>query len=107
MGGVQFLPDFDLGDPILWCPAGQRDAAFDTNGSRVTSRLPARDPDHPTIYRRGEMAEVEPTVSGWGCPSTIFLTNWIIAMLHQRERIQLVQPVKAWRRNLIDQGVHE
>jgi hypothetical protein len=53
------------------------------------------------------MAEVEPTVSGWGCPSTIFLTNWIIAMLHQRERIQLVQPVKAWRRNLIDQGVHE
>jgi Uma2 family endonuclease len=25
----------------------------------------ADDPDHPTIYRRGETAEAEPAVPGW------------------------------------------
>src|SRR6266542_1871848 len=25
----------------------------------------ASDPDHPTIYRRGDMAEAEPAVPGW------------------------------------------
>jgi Uma2 family endonuclease len=28
----------------------------------------ADDPDHPTIYRRGEIAEAEPAVSGWQFP---------------------------------------
>jgi Uma2 family endonuclease len=28
----------------------------------------ASDPDHPTIYRRGEMAEAEPAVPGWRMP---------------------------------------
>ena len=28
-------------------------------------------------------------------------------MLHQRGRIRLVQPVEAWRRRLLDQGVRE
>jgi len=32
---------------------------------------------------------------------------WEIAMLHPRGRIQPVQPVEAWRRRLIDQGVRE
>lgn len=26
------------------------------------------DPDHPTVYRRGEMAEAEPAVPGWRMP---------------------------------------
>lgn len=25
----------------------------------------ASDPDHPTLYRRGDMAEAEPAVLGW------------------------------------------
>jgi Uma2 family endonuclease len=28
----------------------------------------ASDPDHPTIYRRGDIAEAEPAVSGWRMP---------------------------------------
>lgn len=28
----------------------------------------ASDPDHPTIYRRGELAEAEPAVPGWRMP---------------------------------------
>ncbi|MBI3972652.1 MAG: Uma2 family endonuclease, partial [Chloroflexi bacterium] len=28
----------------------------------------ADDPDHPTIYRRGELAEAEPAVPGWRMP---------------------------------------
>jgi len=28
----------------------------------------AEDPDHPTIYRRGEVAEAEPAVPGWRMP---------------------------------------
>ena len=28
----------------------------------------ASDPDHPTIYRRGETAEAEPAVPGWQMP---------------------------------------
>jgi hypothetical protein len=26
------------------------------------------DPDHPTVYHRGEMAEAEPAVPGWTMP---------------------------------------
>jgi Uma2 family endonuclease len=28
----------------------------------------ASDPDHPSIYRRGEIAEAEPAVPGWQMP---------------------------------------
>jgi Uma2 family endonuclease len=28
----------------------------------------ASDPDHPTIYRRGDMAEAEPAAPGWRMP---------------------------------------
>lgn len=35
------------------------------------------------------------------------ITFWEIALLHQRGRIQLMQPVEAWRQRLIDQGVRE
>jgi PIN domain nuclease of toxin-antitoxin system len=35
------------------------------------------------------------------------ITFWEIAMLHQRGRIQLLQPVAAWRQRLIEHGVRE
>ena len=35
------------------------------------------------------------------------ISFWETAMLHQRGRIRLVQPVEAWRRRLLDQGVRE
>ncbi len=35
------------------------------------------------------------------------ITFWEIAMLHQRGRIQLVQPIDVWRRLLVDQGLRE
>jgi hypothetical protein len=28
----------------------------------------ASDPDHPTVYRRGDRAEAEPAVPGWQMP---------------------------------------
>ena len=28
----------------------------------------AGDPDHPTVYRRGEVAEAEPALPGWRMP---------------------------------------
>ena len=28
----------------------------------------ATDPDRPTVYRRGALAEAEPAVSGWSMP---------------------------------------
>jgi PIN domain nuclease of toxin-antitoxin system len=35
------------------------------------------------------------------------ITFWEIAMLHQRGRIHLLQPVDAWRRLILDQGLRE
>lgn len=35
------------------------------------------------------------------------MTFWEVAMLHQRGRMQLAQPVLMWRRALMDQGVIE
>jgi PIN domain nuclease of toxin-antitoxin system len=35
------------------------------------------------------------------------ITFWETAMLHQRGRLQLVQPVEAWRRALLDRGLRE
>jgi PIN domain nuclease of toxin-antitoxin system len=35
------------------------------------------------------------------------MTFWEIAMLHQPGRIQLLQPVEAWRRALVDRGLQE
>jgi Uma2 family endonuclease len=28
----------------------------------------ANDPEHPTMYRRGEIAEAEPALPGWSMP---------------------------------------
>jgi PIN domain nuclease of toxin-antitoxin system len=35
------------------------------------------------------------------------ITFWEIAMLDQRGRIQLVQPIEVWRRLLVDRGIRE
>jgi PIN domain nuclease of toxin-antitoxin system len=35
------------------------------------------------------------------------ITFWETAMLHQRGRVELVQPVEAWRRALLDRGLRE
>jgi len=35
------------------------------------------------------------------------ISFWEMAMLYQRGRIWLMQPVEAWRRRLIDQGLRE
>jgi Uma2 family endonuclease len=47
--------------------------AVDLLSDDVIKVYRASDPDHPTIYRRGEMAEAEPAVPGWRCLSTICL----------------------------------
>jgi len=40
----------------------------DLLGTDVVKVYRASDPQHPTIYRRGEMAEAEPAVHGWTMP---------------------------------------
>ena len=40
----------------------------DLLGADVVKVYRASDPQHPTIYRRGEMAEAEPAVHGWTMP---------------------------------------
>jgi Uma2 family endonuclease len=37
-------------------------------GEGVVRVYRADDPDHPTVYRRGEVAEAEPAVPGWRMP---------------------------------------
>jgi Uma2 family endonuclease len=37
-------------------------------GDDVIKVYRASDPDHPTIYRRGDIAEAEPAVPGWRMP---------------------------------------
>jgi hypothetical protein len=34
----------------------------------------ASDPDNPTVYRRGELAEAEPAVPGWAMPVEDFFS---------------------------------
>ena len=34
----------------------------------VVKMYRSTDPDHPTVYRRGEQAEAEPAVPGWRMP---------------------------------------
>jgi Uma2 family endonuclease len=51
---------FAAGTQIVW--------DVDLEGSDVIRVHRASDPDHPTIYRRGETAEAEPAVPGWTMP---------------------------------------
>lgn len=40
----------------------------DLLGEEVVKVYRATDPDNPTVYRRGEVAEAEPAVPGWSMP---------------------------------------
>jgi Uma2 family endonuclease len=51
---------FAAGTLVVW--------DVDLLGSDVVKVYRATDPDKPTLYRRGEMAEAEPAVPGWSMP---------------------------------------
>ncbi len=54
------LDYFDAGTLVVW--------DVDLLGDDVIRVYRADNPEHPTIYRRGEMAEAEPAVPGWQFP---------------------------------------
>ena len=51
---------FNAGTRVLW--------DVDLLGSDVVNVYRASDPDHPAVYRRGDVAEAEPAVPGWSMP---------------------------------------
>lgn len=51
---------FDAGTLVVW--------DVDLQSEEVVRVYRASDPEHPTIYRRGEVAEAEPAVAGWTFP---------------------------------------
>jgi len=51
---------FAGGTPVVW--------DVDLLGDDVVRVYRASDPEHPTIYRRGEVADAEPAVPGWRMP---------------------------------------
>jgi Uma2 family endonuclease len=51
---------FSAGTLVVW--------DVDLLSERVVRVYHASDPDNPTIYRRGEVAEAEPAVPGWTMP---------------------------------------
>lgn len=51
---------FDTGTLVVW--------DVDLLGDDVVRVYRASDPDHPTIYRRDDIAEAEPAVPGWRFP---------------------------------------
>ena len=53
---------FEAGTQVVW--------DVDLLSDDVVRAYRASDPDHPAIYRRGEMAEAEPAVPEWSMPVT-------------------------------------
>jgi Uma2 family endonuclease len=51
---------FAAGTQVVW--------DVDVLRSEAVTVYRAADPDHPTVYRRGELAEAEPAVPGWTMP---------------------------------------
>ena len=51
---------FAAGTQVVW--------DVDLLSDEVVRVYRASDPDHPTVYRRGEEAEAEPAVPGWSMP---------------------------------------
>lgn len=51
---------FAAGTLVVW--------DVDTRGTDVVRVYRATEPDMPTVYRRGDMAEAEPAVPGWTMP---------------------------------------
>ena len=51
---------FAAGTLVVW--------DVDVLNDEVVRVYRATDPEHPTIYRRGELAEAEPAMPGWSMP---------------------------------------
>jgi Uma2 family endonuclease len=51
---------FDAGTEVVW--------DVDLLSDDVVKKYRSTDPDNPTIYRRGEIADAEPAVPGWTMP---------------------------------------
>lgn len=51
---------FAAGTQVVW--------DVDLRGNEVVKVYRATDPDNPTVYRRGDIAEAEPAVPGWRMP---------------------------------------
>lgn len=61
--GMKFLEGasvFAVGTRVVW--------DVDLLSEDVVRAYRATDPNHPTVYRRGEAAEAEPAVPGWRMP---------------------------------------
>ena len=58
--GAKRADYFACGTLVVW--------DVDLLSEEVIKVYRASDPDHPTIYRRGELAEAEPAVPGWRMP---------------------------------------
>lgn len=57
---------FACGTQVVW--------DVDLLSAEVVKVYRASDPQHPTIYRRGDMAEAEPAVPGWSMPVDALFT---------------------------------
>jgi Uma2 family endonuclease len=51
---------FAAGTKVVW--------DVDLEGPETVRVYRAADPDHPTVYRRSQIAEAEPAVPGWSMP---------------------------------------
>ena len=51
---------FACGTQVVW--------DVDLLGEDVIKSYAASDPEHPVVFRRGELAEAEPAVPGWHMP---------------------------------------
>ena len=51
---------FAAGTLVMW--------DVDLLGDEVVKAYRASDPDHPALYRRGDLAEAEPALPGWSMP---------------------------------------
>lgn len=56
---------FACGTQVVW--------DVDVLRERVVRVYRASDPDHPTIYRKGDIAEAEPALPGWSMPVDEFI----------------------------------
>ena len=56
---------FACGTQVVW--------DVDVLREKLVRLYRARDPEHPTIYRKGEIAEAEPALPGWSIPVDEFI----------------------------------
>jgi Uma2 family endonuclease len=58
---------FAAGSLVVW--------DVDTLRDHVVRAYRASDPDHPTVFRRGDRADAEPAVPGWSMPTDDLFAN--------------------------------